>query len=136
MSVISNLRMSKNQLVIRTVGNIFNYVNLDTYAAYNQCKDVSSTEGNSYIGKMAEFDAEVDSRTIHRLVQAVGKQSKENFNESELLYTIEILEAGLQDVVKEVQGLKSDFKGIEEDTGKIKQQLDECASMLVSDTPV
>ena len=113
-------------------------MNLNAYAAYSQRKDVSSTctAGNSYIVKMAEFDAEVDSRTIHRLVQAVGKQSKENFNESELLYTIEILEAGLQDVVKEVQGLKSDFKGIEEDTGKIKQQLDECASMLVSDTPV
>ena len=72
---------------------------------------------------MAEITPEVDNLIIQRLVQRAAEQGKENFNESEMLYTIELLEAGLQDIFTEVQGLRNDFKEIEADTEDIKQEL-------------
>ena len=72
---------------------------------------------------MAEISPEVDNLIIQRLVQRAAEQGKENFNESEMLYTIELLEAGLQDIFTGVQGLRNDFSKIEKDTEDIKQEL-------------
>lgn len=65
----------------------------------------------------------IDSLTIQKLVQRAAEQGKEDFKESEMLYTIELLEAGMQDITKEVQGLKKDFENIEKDVEHIKQEL-------------
>lgn len=59
------------------------------------------------------------------------RQSRENFDESDMLYTIELLEAALKDITKELQVLKKDFKDIEEDTETLKQDLQMCATRLV-----
>lgn len=83
---------------------------------------------------MAALATEVDSLTTQSLVKRAIKQSKENFDESEILYTIELLEAGLQDILKEVQELRKDFEEIEEDTEIIKEELNICASRLENDT--
>ena len=83
---------------------------------------------------MAEINAETDSLIIQRLVQRATEQGKENFNESEMLYTIELLEAALQDIFTEVQGLRNGFKKIEKDTELIKQELRLCAPPLGNET--
>ena len=76
---------------------------------------------------MAENVTDIDSLTIDKLVQRAGEQGKEDFKESEMFYTIELLEAGMQDIIKEVQGLKKDFENIEKDAEHIKQELHLCA---------
>lgn len=78
---------------------------------------------------MAEITSEVDNiSTINNMVQAAVQQGEENFDDpDEMLYTIEMLEVGLQDVIEEVKELKDGIEGIEKDTASIKQRLSECS---------
>lgn len=80
---------------------------------------------------MAEHTTDNERLTIQKLVERAIRQSRENFDESDMLYTIELLEAALKDITKELQVLKKDFKDIEEDTETLKQDLQMCATRLV-----
>ena len=77
---------------------------------------------------MAKIAEETDS--LHRLIQEAVQNAKEDFDESEILYTIQMLQAGLQDIVEDVQGLKRYAEGIEKDTESIKQRLHECSQLV------
>lgn len=80
---------------------------------------------------MAELTTDNERLTIQKLVERAIRQSRENFDESDMLYTIELLEAALKDISKEMQVLKRDFKEIEEDTETLRQELQMCATRLV-----
>lgn len=80
---------------------------------------------------MAEHTTDNERLTIQKLVERAIRQSRENFDESDMLYTIELLEAALKDITKELQVLKKDFKDIEEDTETLKQDLQMCATRLL-----
>lgn len=77
---------------------------------------------------MAECTTDNERLTIQKLVERAIRQSRENFDESDMLYTVELLEAALKDISKEVQVLKKDFKEIEEDTETLRQELRMCAT--------
>lgn len=80
---------------------------------------------------MAELTTDNERLTIQKLVERAIRQSRESFDESDMLYTIELLEAALKDISKEMQVLKRDFKEIEEDTETLRQELQMCATRLV-----
>lgn len=85
--------------------------------------------------KMDEIaEAEVDSLTIQSQVEAISRQSEENFSESEISSTIEILEEGLRIIVKEVQGLHNDMEGIERETENLKKRMRECSKLAANDS--
>ena len=84
------------------------------------------------VKKMDKIDEETETISNSGLTETPGHQD-DDFSENDILYTIEMLQAELHDVVGDVRELKKNIQVIEKDTESIRQRLHECSKFVELD---
>ena len=84
------------------------------------------------VKKMDKIDEETETISNSGLKETSGHLD-DDFSENDILYTIEMLQAELHDVVGDVRELKKNIQVIEKDTESIRQRLHECSKFVELD---
>ena len=84
------------------------------------------------VKKMDKIDEETETISNSGLKETSGHPD-DDFSENDILYTIEMLQAELHDVVGDVRELKKNIQVIEKDTESIRQRLHECSKFVEVD---